>query len=106
MNKDDTLKAFLNLILSHDYSYNYSDDHRAYSRGQDEYKKLQELLEALITEFKYVPETLLADCLATRTEQFTDGLTHRIIRNLFDKYIKEDELPNDVDTGDLLLSTD
>jgi len=80
---------FIDRIISHDYSYQWSDDHRVWSRGQASYDLLCAQVHGLITEFGYNPQELLNECLEVRSEQFRDGLTHNIIRGLFKPYLKD-----------------
>ena len=39
-----TLTEFYDLLKRHDWSYNYSDDHRVWQRGQDESNMIQPIL--------------------------------------------------------------
>lgn len=89
MNKEELYQDFIKNIQYHDYSYNYSDDHRAWERGQDELDKITDQLATLIKTHQFDPILLLGDCLNARSEQYNDGLTHRIIKGLFDKYINK-----------------
>lgn len=77
---------FIERIIGHDYSYQWSDDHRAWSSGQRSLELLRAQVHGLITVFGYNPETLLKECLEARSEQYTDGLTHKVIKGLFEPY--------------------
>ncbi len=82
-----TREHFLNRIVAHDYSYQYSDDHRYWSAGNFSYDELEKNLGILIQEGENAQE-LLGECLKIRSEQYKDGLTHNVIRGLFEKYLK------------------
>lgn len=43
----DEIKEYIRLLKAHDWFYSYSDDHRVYLRGEEEYKKLRELMSKL-----------------------------------------------------------
>jgi len=88
MNKEELYNDFIKNIINHDYSYNYSDSHHVWIRGTEELDIIREQLDKLIVIYGYDPILLLGDCLRARSEQYTDGLTHRIINNLFTNYIK------------------
>ena len=51
---DDKLKRFAKLLMSHDYLYSYSDDHRAWKAGVAEEKVLMDMIE----EFELIDENL------------------------------------------------
>ena len=51
---DDKLKRFAKLLMSHDYLYSYSDDHRAWKAGVAEEKILMDMIE----EFELIDEKL------------------------------------------------
>ncbi len=51
---DDKLKQFAKLLMSHDYLYSYSDDHRAWKAGVAEEKVLMDMIE----EFELIDENL------------------------------------------------
>jgi hypothetical protein len=60
---DASLEALENECRVHDWYYNYSDDHRVWSRGHDRYKKINAILEklshsreAIEVHNKYAPE--------------------------------------------------
>lgn len=74
---------FIDRIIKHDYSYQWSDDHRAWSNGQRSMDILNAQVKKLVTVHGFNPETLLAECIEKRSEQFKDGLTHNVIKGLF-----------------------
>ena len=39
-----TLQEFYDLLKRHDWTYNYSDDHRVWQKGLDESKMIQHIL--------------------------------------------------------------
>lgn len=42
-----SLEALENKCRTHDWYYNYSDDHRKWSRGFDQYREINAILEKL-----------------------------------------------------------
>ncbi len=41
-----SLQEFYDLLKAHDWSYQYSDDHRHWSRGRDEHQQLQNIVRS------------------------------------------------------------
>lgn len=37
---DDLLAAFTDAVQKHDLTYSYSDDHRAYTRGREQWQRI------------------------------------------------------------------
>jgi len=77
----------LDMVRKHDYSYMYSDDHRAWESGMRYEKEIQAKIHALCAIHKEDAYSLIAECLDTRSEQYTDGLTHKVIKGWFKPYI-------------------
>lgn len=44
------VEKFRELVEKHDLTYNYSDDHRAYSNGERQYKEIMELSKEIPIE--------------------------------------------------------
>lgn len=86
MNKEQLYEDFIKNIINHDYSYDYSDSNTVWERGRQQKDLIRQQLKELINIHKYDPILLLGDCLLARGEQFVDGLTHRIINQLFEPY--------------------
>jgi len=80
---------FLDEVINHDYSHMFSDDDRAWRAGNQSEKHIKEKLHALITICRYDAEELLEECISQRDEQYTDGLTHKTIRNWFKPYVEK-----------------
>jgi hypothetical protein len=80
---------YFDAIKKHDYSYMFSDDDRWYNSGIKSEKHIKELLHGLIGICRVDAERLLEDSLSEVTEQFVDGLTHRVIKSWFDPYIED-----------------
>jgi hypothetical protein len=40
-----TLQEFYDLLARHDWSFNYSDDHRQWQRGHDQLNQIQHILK-------------------------------------------------------------
>ena len=81
------LSDLLDSVYVHDYSYMYSDDNRAFKRGQSNERHIKDLIDILITELYVKPIDLLKQLLECRAEQYTDGLTHRVIKGWFAIYM-------------------
>ena len=79
---------FLDEVIRHDYSHMFSDDDRWYSAGVISENHIKEKLHALVSICRYDAEELLEECISQRDEQYTDGLTHKTIRNWFKPYVK------------------
>jgi hypothetical protein len=87
MNKVELTVEFLKNVVSHDYSYGYSDDPRYWNWGTASENRIQKMLKELITSHNVDATALLNECLSKREEQFIDGLTHRVIKGWFEPYI-------------------
>ena len=74
-------------IKEHDYSYMFSDDNRSWLAGTKSEKQIKELLHALISVCRVDAERLLEDSISEVSEQYIDGLTHKVIRGWFGDYI-------------------
>ena len=48
-----TLTEFYDLLKRHDWSYNYSDDHRVWQKGQDESNMIRHILDGNSRDEKY-----------------------------------------------------
>ena len=81
------LSDLLDSVYVHDYSYMYSDDNRTFKRGQNSERHIKDLIDILITELYVKPIDLLKQLLECRAEQFSDGLTHRVIKGWFAIYM-------------------
>jgi len=87
-NENNMIDSLIDMVVKHDYSYQFSDDDRWYSSGVQSEKRIKELLHALVTIVRVDAERLLEDCLVERDEQYTNGLTHKTIRNWFEPYVE------------------
>jgi hypothetical protein len=81
------LSNLLDDVYVHDYSYMMSDDAKAYERGKRNEDKIKKGIDILVFDLKNDPITLLKQLLECRSEQFIDGLTHRIIKSWFAIYM-------------------
>ena len=81
------LSDLLDSVYVHDYSYMMSDDMRAWERGRNHERHIKDLIDILITELYVKPIDLLKQLLECRSEQYTDGLTHRVIKGWFAIYM-------------------
>lgn len=77
----------IDMVLKHDYSYMYSDSHSVWQAGVKYEKEIQAKIHALCAVHREDAQSLLDECLTEREEQYTDGLTHRIIRGWFKPYV-------------------
>lgn len=87
--KEEVHDKFIQRIIGHDYTYQWSDDQRAWSSGQLSYDILTAQVHVLITVYGFDPQTLLNECIEVRSEQYRDGLTHNTIRYFFKPYLKD-----------------
>jgi hypothetical protein len=81
------LSDLLDSVYVHDYSYMMSDDKRVWERGKNNERHIKNLIDILITELYVKPIDLLKQLLECRSEQHTDGLTHRVIKGWFAIYM-------------------
>lgn len=86
-NENEMINELLDRVEKHDYSYMFSDDHRSWMGGTKSEKMIEQLIHGLCSVMKVDAMELLNDCLEVRSEQYTDGLTHKIIRGWFSNYI-------------------
>jgi len=77
----------LDMVQKHDYSYMMSDSHSVWESGMRYEKEIQAKVHALCAIHREDAEALLAECLSIRSEQYIDGLTHKVIRGWFKPYI-------------------
>ena len=77
----------LDMVQKHDYSYMMSDSHSVWESGMIYEKEIQAKVHALCATHREDAEALLAECLSIRSEQYIDGLTHKVIRGWFKPYI-------------------
>lgn len=80
----------LDMVQKHDYSYMYSDDHRAWESGMEYEKAIKAKVHALCAIHKEDAEALYNEIVAVVQEQYTDGLTHKVIKGWFSMYIELD----------------
>lgn len=73
----------------HDYSYMYSDSHSVWEHGMRHEKLIQAKIHALCAIHKEDAEALWHEVTAKVQEQYTDGLTHKVIKNWFTPYISK-----------------
>lgn len=86
-NENAMINELLDRIEKHDYSYMMSDDHRSWMSGTKSEKTIEQLIHSLCTIMRVDANELLNDCLEARSEQYIDGLTHKVIRGWFAPYI-------------------
>ena len=77
----------LDMVQKHDYSYMMSDSHSVWESGMRYEKEIQAKVHALCAIHREDAEALLAECLSVRSEQYIDGLTHKVICGWFKSYI-------------------
>ena len=86
-NENAMINELLDKVEKHDYSYMYSDDNRWYMSGEASEREIQQLIHSLCSVMKVDAMGLLNDCFEVRSEQYVDGLTHKVIRGWFKPYI-------------------
>ena len=79
----------LDMVQKHDYSYMYSDDHRSWVSGMSVEKEIQAKIHALCSIHREDAEGLYKEAVESVQEQYTDGLTHKVIKGWFSPYIGE-----------------
>ena len=79
----------LELVRTHDYSYMMSDSHSVWEAGMRVERDIKAKVHALCAIHREDAEALLHECIEIRPEQYTDGLTHKIIYGWFSSYIGE-----------------
>ena len=77
----------LDMVQKHDYSYMMSDSHSVWSSGMRYEKEIQAKIHALCAIHREDAMALLDECLSVRSEQYVDGLTHKVIKGWFNPYI-------------------
>lgn len=81
------LSNLLDAVYVHDYSYMMSDDDRTWTRGNNHEKQIESMIDTLITDLCVDPVDLCKQLLACRSEQYADGLTHRVIKSWISSYM-------------------
>ena len=89
-NENSMLNEYYDAILKHDYSYEYCDDMGYWRAGKQSERRIIELVHALCGIIRVDAERLLEDSLEHVKEGYTDGLTHRTIRNWFKNYVNNE----------------
>ena len=90
MNHSEQMRQdLLDMVQKHDYSYMMSDSHGVWEAGMQNENTIKAKIHALFTFCREDMYQLYEDCIAIRPEQYTDGLTHRGIKNWFSTYINE-----------------
>ena len=88
LSRQNVLERYFNAIQTHDYSHMYSDDDRAWRSGKQSEDEIKQYIHTLVSVLREDATQLLEDSLYEVTEQYTDGLTHRIIRSWFVDYVE------------------
>ena len=90
----EQIKAdLLDMVQKHDYSYMYSDDHRAWESGMEYEKAIKAKVHALCAIHKEDAEALYNEVKAVAGPDYTDydkngrGLKYRVIDSWFSMYI-------------------
>jgi len=86
-NECEMIEELLQRVERHDFSYMYSDDHRSWMSGTKSEKEIEQVIHSLCSVMKVDAYSLVAQCLDIRSEQYTDGLTHKTIKSWFKPYI-------------------
>ncbi len=80
----------MDMVQKHDYSYMMSDSHNVWEAGMRYEKEIQAKIHALCAIHREDAEHLLNVTLGLVAEQYTDGLTHRVIRSWYAPYVSAD----------------
>jgi hypothetical protein len=91
-NENSGVNEYFDLVRFHDYTYYFSDDEGEYlgdyDMGRQSEKRIEEMIHTLCAMVGYDAERLLEETLEAVPEQYTNGLTHKTIRNWFTHYIE------------------
>lgn len=82
------ISELLDMVKNHDYSYQFSDDNRAWESGMRRENEITTRIYNLVTHNGVDAQTLCDQCIAERPEQYVDGLTHRVIKIWFQPHIE------------------
>jgi len=87
----EQIKAdLLDMVQKHDYSYMMSDSHSVWEVGMRHEAVIKAKVHALCAIHKEDAEALYNEIVALVQEQYTDGLTHKVIKGWFSMYIELD----------------
>ena len=87
----EQIKAdLLDMVQKHDYSYMMSDSHSVWEVGMRHEAGIKAKVHALCAIHKEDAEALYNEIVAVVQEQYTDGLTHKVIKGWFSMYIELD----------------
>ena len=87
----EQIKAdLLDMVQKHDYSYMMSDSHSVWEVGMRHEASIKAKVHALCAIHKEDAEALYNEIVAGVQEQYTDGLTHKVIKGWFSMYIELD----------------
>lgn len=64
------MDEYINLLKTHDWYYNYSDDHRVWRAGEEEYKKIMELSK-LYDPTREIFRQYMTLCMVLESKSFT-----------------------------------
>ena len=78
----------LDAVRQHDYSYMMSDSNAVYMSGVRAEQAIKELVHSLCAVHREDADCLLKECIEIRDEQYTDGLTHKVIHSWFKPYVE------------------
>ncbi len=77
----------MDMVQKHDYSHMFSDSHSAWEAGMQSENSIKAKIHALFIYHREDMEALYNEVLELVPEQYTDGLTHKTIKNWFNTYI-------------------
>ena len=90
MNHSEQMRQdLLDMVQKHDYSHMMSDSHSAWEAGMLSENDIKRKIHSLFLYHREDMYQLYEDCIAIRPEQYTDGLTHKVIKGWFSTYINE-----------------
>jgi hypothetical protein len=91
-NENAVINEYFDLVSNHDYTYYHSDDNDEligdFTAGRQSENRIEVMIHTLCAMVGYDAERLLEETLEAVPEQYTNGLTHKTIRNWFTHYIE------------------
>jgi uncharacterized protein YaaW (UPF0174 family) len=74
-----TLDQIVDRMKNHDWSYDYSDDHRVWERGAANQKQIANMVKEFFENSNMTKQELLSTLLDKVEERYADNFLHRQI---------------------------
>ena len=90
MNVNEQIKVdLMDMVRTHDWSYMMSDSHSVWEVGMRHEAGIKAKVHALCGIHREDADALYSEVIDTVQEQYTDGLTHKVIKGWFNPYISK-----------------